>query len=105
MKKFGVQPVPGQAPLDFFMPRARKTDPMTSHKAANKIKPESRRGQILAILALRDAATFQIAAQLDVSRDCISPHMKPLELLGLIKRTGSVVRNPKGGDCEVWGLA
>lgn len=101
----GVKPSPDQLPLDFYLPQARKTDPRTSHKAANAIKPESRRGGILEVLKLGNFATFQIAEMLDVSRDCVSPHMKPLERMNYVVRTGEVVKNPKGGECEVWALA
>jgi len=98
-----VKPSPNQIPLDFFPVKTRKSDPKTSRDAARNIKQGTIRALILSVLGQRDLATFQIAAVLDKDRDSISPHMKPLEEMGRVKRTGQTVKNPKTGqNCELW---
>jgi len=92
-----------QMSLDFDPPKARLTDPRTSKDAAKSVKTGTIRALILNQLSTNNLATFQIAEILDMYRDSISPHMKPLERLGLIRRSGQLVKNPKTGkNCEVW---
>lgn len=95
---------PDQLPLDFEGVFVRKTDPNTSRLAAASIDPASIRGKILSALKTRDLATFQIAEQLGVDRDSVSPHMKPLEKLGRVVRTTQTVKSKKGRACEVWRI-
>ena len=99
-----TKPVPGQLPLDFDPPRARRSDPKTSHDAAAMVKAGTIRALILGVLKQRDLATFQIAEALGLDRDSVSPHMKPLEELGQVVRTGQTVASKKGRQCEVWGI-
>lgn len=95
------------AELEISPPIARQTDPITSHRAAGNIKYKSRRGQILR--AILDAhrygsTTVEISKDLGITRDAVSPNMKPLERLGYVFRKG-LRRNPaSGNDCEVWHL-
>ncbi len=91
-----------QIPLDFYPTKARAQDPKTSHDAARSIDSKSIRAKILAELSLRDLATFQIAKNLGLDRDSVSPHMKPMERMGLVRRTEKLVKSPKGRNCEVW---
>lgn len=94
---------PYQPSLEFPPSRARNTDPATSKKAASVIRPGSIRALILNTLNQGDFATYQIALILDKDRDAISPHMKPLEQMGEIERTGQTIQRPKTlKECEVW---
>jgi predicted ArsR family transcriptional regulator len=97
---------PGQYKFDFSPPKARLSDPMTSHLAARGVNVHSIRGLILktADESPVPLASFQIAKILDKDRDSISPHMKPLESLGYMKRSGQTVKRPNGRDCETWEL-
>lgn len=97
-----VKPSPSQIPLDFEPPRVRKTDPRTSHEAALGINITKQRQKILDVLNSGNYATFQIAERLNTDRDSVSPHMKPLERLGLVRRTGQTVKKPAGRNCEIW---
>lgn len=97
-----VKPSPNQIPLDFYPTKARARDPKTSHDAARAVKTGTVRAMILNQLSTANLATFQIAEILGVSRDVISPHMKPMEHMGLVARTGQTVKNPNGRQCEVW---
>lgn len=100
-----VKAAPGQVPLDFEPPKVRVTDPKTSRDASKSIRPGAIRALILNCLRQRPLATFQIAAILDKDRDSISPHMKPLENMGYIRRTGQTVKREKTNkECEVWEL-
>jgi predicted transcriptional regulator len=94
---------PHQLSLDFYPTKTRYTDPETSKKAARNVKAGTIRALILHTLNNSNLATFQIAAILDRDRDSISPHMKPLEELGYIKRTGqTIVREKTGQQCVIW---
>lgn len=97
-----TKPSPGQMPLDFEPVRARKSDPNTSHKAAATVKAGTVRALILHCLSTHNLTTEQIAAILDKPRDSISPHMKPLEKMGHVRRTGQVSVSNSGKECEIW---
>lgn len=94
-----------QMSLNFDPPKARLTDPKTSIDAAKSINARSVRGLILEILRdYEQLASYQIANLMRTDRDSVSPHLKPLERLGLIERTGQTVVSPKGRQCETWRL-
>lgn len=98
-----VKPSENQIPLDFYPSKARARDPKTSHDAARNVKDGTIRALILNTLSQGDLATFQIAIILDKDRDAISPHMKPLERMGMVRRLDQTVKNPKtGNECEIW---
>jgi hypothetical protein len=101
----------------FDQPRARKTDPSTSHAAARRVKAGSVRHRILNAMEIhRDsymcpstaypgAATFEIAHILGIGRDSVSPHMRPLKVMGYVFDTISSVKNPTtGNECTAWKL-
>ena len=89
-------------------PRARKTDPDTSWNAARQVKANSMRHGILRTLIARadGLATFEIYKAMGLpSRDYVSPHMKPLERGGWVRKTGETRRNPMTSgrtECEVF---
>lgn len=100
------------AALEASPPIARLSDPKTSHRAAGNIKYKSRRGSILRVILDRNAGritgrgstTIEIAEYLGITRDAVSPNMKPMERLGYVYRKG-LRRNPaSGNDCEIWHL-
>lgn len=90
--------------------RARDTDPETSHEGlADRIKQESRRHQILSVLSrpafFEGLATYEIADILGLRRDSVSSNMKPMESVGLVKRTGKVkVSEQTGNKNELWAI-
>lgn len=99
---------PNQLPLDFDPSKARAVDPKTSRDAA-KFNPTGIRQRILSILyhAGRPLATFQIADSMGIPRDSISPHMKPLERIGCVRRSGQTVVNPhsvRKVSSEAWEI-
>lgn len=90
-------------------PLFRQTDPNTSKSAAGNLNITKTRDLILAAMYQHTraigATTVEIASALGKSRDSISPHMKPLRLLGFISNAGYTRRNPQtGNECEVWVL-
>lgn len=91
-----VKPAPNQLPIDWNPPRARRSDPKTSKAAAN-INPTGIRLEILWALFYAETplASFQIAESMNIPRDSVSPHMKPLLQAGFIEKTGQTVVNPK----------
>lgn len=96
-----------QGQLDFDPPRARKTDPPTSRKAASRIKVGGIRHKILNCMEefRGGCATFQIAAALGIARDSVSPHMKPLKAMRLVVEGAPDIVNPAtNNDCMRWRL-
>lgn len=98
-----------QIPLSFDQPRARRSDPSTSHRAAAKVNVVSIRQRILDALSVTwvldhdGLTTFELAEKFDSDRDAISPHMKPLERLGKVRRADYERVNPKTNcNCTVW---
>jgi len=78
--------------------RARTTDPRTSHDAAREIDTLSIEGRVVASLRLDGPATsHELAARLGLSLVTVSPRLRPLEELGLVRREG--VRERR----TVWG--
>lgn len=88
--------------------RARDTDPETSHEAlADHVKQDSRRHEILSVLSrpafFEGLCTYEIADILGLRRDSVSSHMKPMERVGLVKRTGKTkVSTQSGNRNELW---
>ena len=92
-------------------PRARKSDPDTSHEAARVagFVQREQHAKILAYLYDGDAPVSDIADAIfgvGANRDSISPRMNEMVKLGLIARTGEkrVPRDPeKRVKQTVWG--
>lgn len=83
---------------EFDPPRARHTDPQTSHRAASRIRAGSRRAKILFAVAstgMKGAATFEVAKMLGVERDLVSSNFKPLVEMGFLEIGPCVRHNPK----------
>lgn len=93
--------------LEVNPPSARKSDPITSHEAAKKIKPKSRRSTILRTMldsGRYGDTSFDIADDLGIDRDSVSPHMKPLLRLNLVYRSGTRKNHKTGNDCDTYFL-
>jgi hypothetical protein len=85
----------------------RQHDPETSRAAAVRLNPKSIRLKILRAMSLKGhaLATFEIAEELQKGRDIISPHMKPLQHLKLVRKTGGQRLNIRTGCfSELWEL-
>lgn len=98
---------PDQLQFNFDLPpTARKTDPATSHAAAARIKTGSRRHEVLGVFKTygqTGATSLTVANILNRQRDSISPHIKPLILLGYLERTGLTEENTQtGNQCELY---
>lgn len=94
--------------LDLMEAQTRANDPKTSKDAAKNIKADSIRRSILFILEKSGSeglASFELALELSLPRDYVSPHLKPLERLGFTKKSGKTRLNPitsNNTECEVW---
>lgn len=96
--------------LDIFEPpRARHTDPSTSKISASRVKFGKRRKQILKSLLLRQrggGTAAEIARDLNVGRDIVSPQLKPLEQLGFVTRSPMTRLDKATGHAQqVWVLS
>ena len=98
-----------QISLSFDPPRARRSDPSTSHRAAAKVNAVSIRQRILDALEVTwvlehdGLTTFELAEKFALGRDAISPHMKPLEKMGKARRADFERLNPATNcNCTVW---
>lgn len=89
-------------------PAARKSDPLTSKRAASRINFGRRRNEILLAFsryADTGAATFEIADDLCRPRDTVSPHVAPLKAMGLLRSLDRRRVNPAtGNECEVYAV-
>lgn len=103
---YGAPEVPlwssGHAPKP-RAPRARKTDPSTSHEAAAKAKLTAAGvdDRIFDAIDTHGPMTsHEIADKTGISLVSVSPRIKPMRLVGILKDTGAR-RNGR----KVWGIA
>lgn len=88
-----------QLPLCLVVPLARRTDPATSHAAANRaafIAP-SQRNIIAAALAYEPGTVKMIADRTGLSQYAVSKRLPELERMGLIELTGREIEG-----CREW---
>ena len=86
-----------QVPLDFEGAQVRRTDPITSKKASGWVQVSSMRRAIIGFVKFRGqqgATTFEIANDMGVPRDYISPHIKWLVNHAYLYKTGQLRMNP-----------
>ena len=98
----------------FSVPRARRTDPETSHEAAGSVRNVTRvQAMILDILATWGPGTDQQIADIyeDIHRrdmPCspsgVRTRRAELVALGRVRWTGETVRLASGRAARVWGL-
>ena len=88
-----------QLPLCLVVPLARRTDPATSHAAANKaasIAP-SQRNIIAAALAYSPGTVKQISDRCGLSQYAVSKRLIEMQRMGLIELTGREIEG-----CREW---
>jgi hypothetical protein len=116
MKPWSPQPgdrvLPGQGVLPFtrlagFVPRARRTDPLTSHEAAARVPEfgDDHRDRIVAALREHGPGTcWDIAGWTGLDHVRVARRMKELEELkpARVVRTSSKRPGPTGTGCTVW---
>ena len=88
-----------QLPLCLVVPLARRTDPATSHAAANKaasIAP-SQRNIIAAALACEPGTVKAISDRCGLSQYAVSKRLPELQRMGLIELTGREI-----DGCREW---
>ena len=83
---------------------ARNTDPLTSHAAADAITPHLGKRELAIIRVLEKypygRTCSEIAGEIGVGRDQVSPRMKPLQARGLVWPM-----NPRKGERErLWRM-
>jgi predicted ArsR family transcriptional regulator len=91
-----------------FEPKARNTDPITSHMAAESAKELARQhhARILQVLGTYGpCGVSQIAEQAELQPHQVGKRMKELEKEGLIALTGKLVRNRTGRAEREWMLS
>src|SRR5262245_58909006 len=97
-------------PPDLFdEPRARHSDPQTSHDAADNIDVTRLRGMVISVLKGRPhgLAAIEIARALGIHPWSITPRMKPMEEDNLVIRlTKRSVLNSEGNMrmMTIWAL-
>lgn len=88
-------------------PRARNTDPITSHLAAASAKELASQHQILVLGALRrgPAGVDRIAAITKLTTYQVSKRMAELQRSGAIVLTGKTVQSTSGRAQREWATA
>jgi len=80
---------------------ARNTDPETSHIAAACVDVTKREAEVIETMKAHGNLTApEIAQHLGISRDSVSPRMKPLVRKGRV-----IATDERRGGCTVWRLA
>lgn len=82
---------------------ARRTDPTTSRAAATSVKTKTLQKMILeALKEVGPMTTEELAAVLQETIVTVSPRMRPLVNLGLVKDSGQTRANNSGRNAIVW---
>jgi hypothetical protein len=95
------------------MPQARKTDPQTSHDAANSVKDVSKTKKAILVLLRKHQSDMQLVANYSklarqnkaprASESGIRSRRAELVRLGLVKDTGKRDRSAANRQMIVWG--
>lgn len=77
----------------------RASDPLTCYEAADRVPVNQLEGRVLEALrqSIFGLTTREIAREIGLERDSVSPRMKPLLNRGLVERT-----DVRRGGCCVW---
>lgn len=93
-------------------PRTRKSDPVTSHEAADSNRVPRSHRLVLNVLYMhgRPMAQFEVERAASFGREPLSPSrirsaFTELELLGKVNRTDEYRQTPSGRRAQVWVLA
>lgn len=98
----------GSATPDFFrpQPRARRSDPATSHKAAESMRLHVGEQHSRILYALRHAGPRTCHELADLVRGLdhvqIARRLPELEQQGRIRKTAETRPSPTGRPCTVW---
>ena len=86
-------------------PRARQSDPATSHAAAESMQGEASEHHELILAVLNDhegLTATEIGCRCKLSSVQVARRMKELERLGLAETTGETRRTQSGRMARVW---
>ena len=86
-------------------PRSRRTDPATSHAAAESAKDMAQRHHQIILTCLREHGALGkdgIAARTRLDGIAVARRMSELQRLGLAKPTGKTVASTSGRAERVW---
>jgi hypothetical protein len=87
---------------NLFFPRARNTDPNTSHMAADQAKDLATKHHGIILAALEQPGTiYDIAARTDLDHNAVARRMSELERLDLAYPEGQK-KGASGRMCRVW---
>jgi len=96
----------GDLPL-FDQARARKTDPVTSHEAAEKITPhlgtiDDAIYKALLEVGERGATSDEIVKMTDIKYRSVTPRLKPMCKKGFVVDSGETKRGDSGRQQIIW---
>ena len=84
-------------------PRARRTDPWTSHAAAEELtSAEAHYRAIGKSLRNGPATIYQLSARTGLSHVQIARRLPEMQRLGQAQPTGETATGPNGRQCRVW---
>jgi predicted transcriptional regulator len=86
-------------------PRVRKTDPVTSHEAAESIKPVVNQHYQTILNCLKDHGSLGkdgIASLTSLEANQVSRRLNEMEKMGFIKLTGRTVKSNSGRSEREW---
>jgi predicted ArsR family transcriptional regulator len=88
-------------------PRARSTDPATSHAAARRVSEfgHAHAALIVSALGLRPMTMHEIAKATGLDGHAVARRLPELERSGHARPTDNLRRSPSGRMCRVWELA
>lgn len=84
---------------------ARRTDPSTSHSAAQRVEDFlwDHNGRITAALeAVGPGTIYEISDRTGIDHVSCARRMKELEMGARVQRTGETKLGPRGRRCTVW---
>jgi len=84
---------------------ARRSDPETSHEAAESIRPTELEADVLSVLkgtGDNGATSHELAAIMHLDLVTVSPRLRPLARKGLIIETAERREGPSGRKSIVW---
>ena len=81
----------------------RRTDPLTSHRAAQSINPDLLEGMVLKALEGGPANCDELCERLRMEWNTVSPRLAPLRRNGFIEACGSKL-GAKGRNQRLWKL-
>ncbi len=84
--------------------KARSSDPITSHEAAQSIRPTNLEQVVLDGLRLcgNGATSDELAEKMRMDRDSVSPRMRPLQKKGFVRLTDQTRVGKSGRRQVVW---